>query len=132
MSRLVKTLSAAFLGAAVLLMSLLSTTYAQANNHPLAHVRHAELQLAATTLGLADVKALRKELAGSTLTAVAQKHNVAPSTVSAAITADLNSRIQAAASAGTIKSARATRLTQKVPARVDKLMAHQFPTARTT
>ena len=40
---------------------------------PLADVRRDELQVAAKALGFADVRALRTELAGSTLTAVAQK-----------------------------------------------------------
>src|SRR5438067_1268739 len=41
-----------------------------------------ELAVAARTIGVTDVKALRQELRGSTLTAVAQKHNVPPATVS--------------------------------------------------
>src|SRR5438477_5782172 len=47
-----------------------------------------ELSVAAKAIGLADIKALRMELRGSTLTAVAQKHNVAPATVAAAMKAD--------------------------------------------
>lgn len=90
------------------------------------HLRADELQIAAKTLGLANAKALRSELAGTTLTAVAQKHNVAASTVASAIKADVNAKIQAAASAGQISTARVTRLMQKADAKVDALMTRQF------
>ena len=120
-------------GAAVLLSSALGVSYAQgAKVHPLAHVRHAELQVAASALGLADARALRKELAGTTLTAVAQEHNVLVSTVSDAISADLTAKIQAAATDGTIKPARATKLTQKLSTWVDKFMTHEFKAAKTS
>jgi hypothetical protein len=87
---------------------------------------HDELGVAAKSLGLADARALRQELAGTTLTAVAQKHNVAPSTVSNAIKADLDARIQAQVTSGAIKPARATTLETKAHARVDAFMTRQF------
>jgi hypothetical protein len=86
----------------------------------------AELTLAAKTIGLPDAKALRKELAGSTLNAVAQKHNVQPSTVAAALKADVDAKIQALVTAGTIKADRAAILKQKAESRVDRLMTHEF------
>ena len=85
-----------------------------------------ELDVAAKALGLADARALRGELRGSSLTAVAQKHNVAPSTVSNAIKADLNGKIDALVSSGKLKADRAMTLKQRVSDRVDKLMAREF------
>jgi len=87
---------------------------------------HQELAIAAKAIGLPDVKALRKELAGSTLTAVAQKHNVQPSTVAAALKADVDAKIQAMVTAGTIKADRAATLKQKAETKVDALMTHEF------
>jgi uncharacterized protein YoaH (UPF0181 family)/lambda repressor-like predicted transcriptional regulator len=85
-----------------------------------------ELDVAAKALGLADARALRAELRGSSLTAVAQKHNVAPSTVANAIKADLNAKIDALVSSGKLKAERATTLKQKASERVDKLMTREF------
>jgi hypothetical protein len=87
---------------------------------------HQELAVATKTIGLPDAKALRKELAGSTLTAVAQKHNVQPSVVAAALKADVDAKIQAMVTAGTIKADRAATLKQKAEAKVDALMTHEF------
>ena len=84
-----------------------------------------ELDVAAKALGLADAKALRAELRGSSLTAVAQKHNVPPSTVANAIKADLNAKIDALVSSGKLKAERATTLKQKASERVDKLMTRR-------
>ncbi len=94
-----------------------------------AHLRADELQVAAKALGFPNVNALRSELASTTLTAVAQKHNVAPSTVASAIKADVDAKIQAAATAGQIPAARVARLTQKADVRVDALMTRQFKAA---
>ena len=85
-----------------------------------------ELDIAAKALGLADAKALRSELRGSSLTAVAQKHNVAPSTVATAIKTDLNAKIDALVSSGKLKAERATTLKQRASERVDKLMTREF------
>lgn len=85
-----------------------------------------ELSVAATALGLADVKALHRELAGSTLTAVAQKHNVQPSVVASAIKADVDAQIQALVTAGKLKSDRAATVKLKAEAKVDALMTRQF------
>lgn len=99
---------------------------------PLADLRKDELQVAAKTLGFADVKALRSALAGTTLNAVAQNHNVAASTVSAAIMADVNSKLQADVAAGKVKAEQVTALTQRAQNRVNALMAHQFPAAKSS
>jgi hypothetical protein len=82
--------------------------------------------VAAKAIGLADAKALRKELAGSTLTAVAQKHNVAASVVATALKADVNARIDAQVTAGKLKAERAATLKTKAAARVDALMTREF------
>jgi hypothetical protein len=92
----------------------------------IAHLRADELQVAANTLGLADAKALRSELAGTTLTAVAQQHNVPVATLAGAIKADVDAKIQAAVNSGQITAARAAKLTQKADAKVDALMTRQF------
>jgi len=86
----------------------------------------AELDVAAKAVGLADAKALLAELRGSTLTAVAQKHNVAPATVATAIKNDINTRIDALVSAGKLKAERAVTAKQKAAERVDRLMTREF------
>jgi hypothetical protein len=88
-----------------------------------------ELAVAAKALGLPDAKSLRQELRGSSLTAVAQKHNVPVTTVAGAIKTDVDAKIQALVSAGTLKADRAATLTQKANARVDRLMTKEFNTA---
>jgi hypothetical protein len=85
-----------------------------------------ELDVAAKALGLADAKALRAELRGSSLAAVAQKHNVPSSTVANAIKADLNAKIDALVSSGKLKAERAATLEQRAAERVDKLMTREF------
>lgn len=98
------------------------------HDHPqLAKLVRAELPIAAKAIGLPDVKALRGELAGATLTAVAQKHNVQPATVAAAVKSDVDAKIQAMADAGTVKADRVTALKQRAEAKVDALMTRQFP-----
>jgi hypothetical protein len=94
------------------------------------HLVKAELAVAATALGLPDVKTLRTELAGSTLTAVAQKHNVQPSAVAAAIKTDVDAKIQALVTANKLTAARAAILKPKAEARVDAFMTRQFKAAR--
>jgi polyhydroxyalkanoate synthesis regulator phasin len=86
----------------------------------------SELDVAAKAVGLADAKALRAELRGSTLTAVAQKHNVAPATVATAIKNDINTRIDALVSSGKLKADRAATLKQRAAERVDALMTREF------
>jgi hypothetical protein len=87
--------------------------------------KHA-LQVAATTLGLPDVVSLRKELAGTTLSAVAQQHGVQPAAVASAINADLAAQVDAQVAAGKIKPPRGAALKQKLATRVDALMTRQF------
>ena len=112
-----------FGGVATLLIGSVGTTSAS----PLGqHVRHAELGVAAKTLGLSDVKALRAELGGTTLTAVAQKHNVAPATVASAIKADLDTKVDGLVAAGQLKAARGAKVKSRVEARVDRLMTREF------
>jgi hypothetical protein len=64
------------------------------------------------------------------LTGVAQSHNVQPSTVSAAIMADVTSKLQAEVASGQLNANQVQTLTQRAQNRVTALMTHQFP-ART-
>jgi hypothetical protein len=91
----------------------------------------AELTVAATTLGYPDAKAMRKDLAGTTLTDLAQKRNIPPATVASAIKADVDARIQALVTAGKIKPNQAAAAKVKAAAKVDALMMHQFKTRAT-
>ena len=122
-------------GVVLLFGATLGLTYAQGvtpkqvgNKHAL-HVgklvKH-ELNVAAEAIGLADAKALRAELRGSTLSAVAQKQNVAPATVATAIKNDINTRIDALVTAGKLKAERAATLKQRAAERVDALMTREF------
>lgn len=81
-----------------------------------------ELTVAAKTLGVADAKALRKELIGSTLTAVAAKHNVQAATVANAIKVDVDKKIDSL----NLTAERATKLKDKAHTAVDALMTRQF------
>ncbi len=91
---------------------------------------HHELSVAATALGIADVHTLRTELAGSTLAAVAQKHNVQLSTLAGALKADVDAKIQALVAAGTLRGDHAGTLKLKAEAKVDAFMTHQFKAAK--
>ena len=88
-----------------------------------------ELAVAGKAIGLTDARVLRQELRGSSLAAVAQKHNVPATSVSSAIKADIDAKIQALVSAGKLKADRAATFTQKADARVDRLMTRQFKAA---
>ena len=99
---------------------------------PLIALRKDELDVAAKAIGLPDAKTLRTELAGTTLTAVAQNHNVQPSTVSAAIMADIGSKLQAEVAAGKINASQIPALTERAQNRVNALMTRQFPASRTS
>jgi hypothetical protein len=130
---LLKRGALAFGGAALLLSTTIGITQAHAAPTARPHIGkllHQELALAATTIGLADVKALHTELAGSTLSAVALEHNVQPSTVAAALKADVEARIQALATAGTIRANRAATLKQKAEAKVDAFMTREFKSGK--
>jgi hypothetical protein len=82
-----------------------------------------ELNVAAKTIGYADAKAMRKDLSGTTLTALAQSHNVAPATVSAAIQNDVNARI---AKLTNLNATQIANLTARVDSRITAFMTHQF------
>jgi hypothetical protein len=118
-------------GVATLLISSVSFASAQsvtdaAHKRAVIHLGRDELAVAAKTIGLADVKALRGELRGTTLTAVAQKHNVAPGAVEAAMKADVDAKIQALVTNGKVKAERAAKLKTKAEGKIDTLMTHEF------
>jgi len=92
----------------------------------IAKVTRDELNVAAKALGLADAKALRTELAGTTLTAVAQMHNVPVATVANAIKADIDAKIDALVTAGKLKADKAAAMKTKAHTKVDALMTHEF------
>jgi hypothetical protein len=97
-----------------------------------AKLARTELTIAATTLGYPDLKSMRKDLAGTTLTALANKRNVAPANVANAMKADLDAKIQAMVTAGKLKADRAATAKQKAEARIDALMTREFKAASTT
>ena len=85
---------------------------------------------AATALGLADTKALRQQLSGTTLTSVAQQKGIDPATVANAIKANLNGQVDAQVGSGKLSASRAVTLKQQLSARVDALMSRQFKAAK--
>ena len=97
------------------------------NQHPqLAKLVRQELGVAATTLGYADAKATRKDLSGTTLTALAAKHNVPAATLASAIKADVDGKIQALVTTGKLNANRAASIKVKADAKVDAFMTRQF------
>ena len=90
----------------------------------------AELSVAATTLNYPSLQAMRKDLAGTTLAALATSRIGSPTPVANALKADVDARIQAMVTAGALEAARATTLTHKAETKVDALMTRQFKAAR--
>ena len=88
------------------------------------HVKQGQI------LAVLEIPELAAELAGTTLTAVAQNHGVQASDVPAAMKADVDAKIQTLADDGTIKAARAVTLKVKAEAKIDALMTRQFKAAR--
>ena len=85
-----------------------------------------ELQVAAQAIGITPAQ-LRQEIAGKTLTAVAQAHNVDPNTVSSALKSDAESRIDQAVSNGRLTADQGTQAKQRVDSRIDQLMSQTIP-----
>jgi hypothetical protein len=90
----------------------------------------AELSVAATTLNYPGLQAMRKDLAGTTLAALASSRIGSPTPVANALKADVDARIQAMVTAGTLNAGRAATLTHKAEGKVDALMTRQFKAAR--
>lgn len=86
------------------------------------------LSVAATALNI-DLEQLRQELRGKTLTAVAQAHNVNPTTVASALKTAANGRIDAAVSAGRIPADQVAQAKQRASDHIDHLMTQQLPAA---
>ena len=84
------------------------------------------LDAAAQAMNL-SVDQLRQELAGKTLTQVAQARSVNPTTVANALKADANTRIDQAAAAGRIPGDQVAQAKQRAAERVDQMMTKQFP-----
>jgi hypothetical protein len=134
-----KRAALAFGGAALLLCSTVGLSQAQsaAAAKPTRQQQQAVINLAATKLGLSGdqlseaLKSSRKDLGlRQRHAALATSRVGSPTPVANALKADIDSRIQAMITAGTLKAARATTLTHKAETKVDALMTRQFKAAR--
>jgi hypothetical protein len=103
----------------------------QGNRPQVGKLVRAELSLAATTLNYPNLQAMRKDLAGTTLSALATTRLGSPAPVTNALKADVDAKIQALVTAGTLKADRAATLKQKAEAKVDALMTRQFKARKT-
>jgi hypothetical protein len=89
-----------------------------------APARHAVI---AGTVGI-DRKTLRHDLlAGETIAAIASAHGVDPQTVVTALVTAATTKLDAAAQAGRITAARAHRIEQRLPDRINKLVTTWHP-----
>jgi hypothetical protein len=79
------------------------------------------------TIGI-DRKTLREGLrSGKTIAQIATDHNVSPQTVIDALVAAADKKIDAAVQAGKLDPGRATRIEQRLPARITKLVNNWHP-----
>jgi ribosomal protein S20 len=91
-------------------------------HHPIRNAAKDSVSVAASTIGI-DAKDLVKELrTGKSVADVAGEHGVAEKTVVDAIVNDLTSKIDQAATNGTITAERATTIEAKLPAKVTQLV----------
>jgi hypothetical protein len=86
---------------------------------------HNEVRVAAEFIGI-DRKQLRTELTGTTLTAVATAHGVAPAELARVLKADVHAKIDAAVAAGRLSADQAAKLKERASTRVDALMTRTF------
>jgi ribosomal protein S20 len=91
-----------------------------------AEVRRGAAKVVTDTLGVSrqDLRAALKS--GQTLNDYTKSLNKDPQTVVDALTTAANARLDQLVAAGTIKPDRAATVKSKLPARIDKLMNHQF------
>lgn len=96
-------------------------------------IRNGAIAIVTKTIGI-DRKTLRQDLlAGQTIAQIATANNVDPQTVINALVAAATTKLNAAVQAGKIKAVRATKIEQKLPVRVAKLVNTWLPKrARTT
>ena len=91
-------------------------------HHPIRNAAKDSVSVAASTIGV-DAKDLVKELrTGKSIADVATEHGVAEQTVVDAIVTDLSSKIDQAATNGTITAERAATIEAKLPAKVTQLV----------
>jgi hypothetical protein len=84
-------------------------------------IRRGAVAVITKTIGI-DRATLRQDLlAGQTIAQIATNKGVSPQTVIDALVTAATNKLNAAAQAGKIGQARATKIEQKLPARVDKL-----------
>ena len=80
-----------------------------------------------TTIGI-DRPTLREELrSGKTVAEIANEHNVAPQTVIDALVTAATKRLDAAVAAGHLSAARASKIEQRLPDRITKLVNNWHP-----
>jgi hypothetical protein len=96
-------------------------------------IRRGAVAVITKTIGI-DRATLRKDLlAGQTIAQIATANSVSPQTVIDALVTAATNKLNAAAQAGKIKPARATKIEQNLPARVEKLVNTWHPKrAKTT
>ena len=90
-------------------------------------IRRGAVAVITKTIGI-DRATLRQDLlAGQTIAQIATNKGVSPQTVIDALVTAATNKLNAAAQAGKISQARATKIEQKLPARVDKLVNTWHP-----
>lgn len=101
---------------------------AQAGKHPglRAEIRHGAIKVVTDTLGVSrqDLRAALK--GGQTLSQYTTSLGKDPKTVVDALTNAATTKLDQLVSAGKITQQRADTVKSKLPARIDKLMNHQF------
>jgi len=89
-------------------------------------IRAEGLAISAKTIGVTP-QALAAELrTGKSIAQVAGEHNVAASTVVAALTSAADAKVNAAVTAGKLTPAQGSVITAKLPARITKVVNHVF------
>ncbi len=101
------------------------------HGHRLRKLLRGEMRVAAEFIGV-DLKQLRTELKGNSLSDVATAHGVAPAEVARALKADVDAKIDAAVASGRLSADRANKLKQRASVRVDRLMTRTFASTSKT
>ena len=105
-----------------------STPSAQTGRHPglRALVRRGAVKVIADTLGVSRQELRTALKGGQTISAYTTSLGKDPQTVVDALTKAADSRLDQLVANGTITQDRANTVKSKLPARIDKLMNHQF------
>ncbi len=102
-----------------------STAAGKLANHPrLRQLVKEEGTIAAQTIGISP-KELRSDVkGGQSVAEVAQAHGVDPQTVVDAVVKDLDAKLDKAVADGKVTQERATKIEDRLPTRIDKLVNH--------